>query len=365
MIIDYLSLKSITCMHSEEIHTAVSNVIDSGWYLQGKATADFEQQYANYIGTKHCIGCGNGLDALSIIFRAYKELGILNDGDEVIVPANTYIASILSITENNLTPVLVEPNMNTLQIDDTKIQKAITEKTRAILIVHLYGICAYTEHIGTLCKQNNLLLIEDNAQAHGCVYNHNTRTGSIGNAAAHSFYPGKNLGALGDAGAITTNDDTLADTVRALGNYGSSRKYVFPYKGMNSRIDEIQAAILSVKLKYLDNDNKRRIAIAKFYNENISNKNMKVLNIPNSVYHIYPIICENRDLTKQRLNDKGIETMIHYPIPPHKQNCYREWNQLSFPITEYIAESELSLPCNQVLTDSEVEYIVSTINNCL
>lgn len=352
-------------MHSEEIHTAVSNVIDSGWYLQGKATADFEQQYANYIGTKHCIGCGNGLDALSIIFRAYKELGILNDGDEVIVPANTYIASILSITENNLTPVLVEPNMNTLQIDDTKIQKAITEKTRAILIVHLYGICAYTEHIGTLCKQNNLLLIEDNAQAHGCVYNHNTRTGSIGNAAAHSFYPGKNLGALGDAGAITTNDDTLADTVRALGNYGSSRKYVFPYKGMNSRIDEIQAAILSVKLKYLDNDNKRRIAIAKFYNENINNKNIKVLNIPNSVYHIYPIICENRDLTKQRLNDKGIETMIHYPIPPHKQNCYREWNQLSFPITEYIAESELSLPCNQVLTDSEVEYIVSTINNCL
>lgn len=352
-------------MHSEEIHTAVSNVIDSGWYLQGKATADFEQQYANYIGTKHCIGCGNGLDALSIIFRAYKELGILNDGDEVIVPANTYIASILSITENNLTPVLVEPNMNTLQIDDTKIQKAITEKTRAILIVHLYGICAYTEHIGTLCEQNNLLLIEDNAQAHGCVYNHNTRTGSIGNAAAHSFYPGKNLGALGDAGAITTNDDTLADTVRALGNYGSSRKYVFPYKGMNSRIDEIHAAILSVKLKYLDNDNKRRIAIAKFYNENINNKNIKVLNIPNSVYHIYPIICENRDLTKQRLNDKGIETMIHYPIPPHKQNCYREWNQLSFPITEYIAESELSLPCNQVLTDSEVEYIVSTINNCL
>ena len=352
-------------MHSEEIHTAVSNVIDSGWYLQGKATADFEQQYANYIGTKHCIGCGNGLDALSIIFRAYKELGILNDGDEVIVPANTYIASILSITENNLTPVLVEPNMNTLQIDDTKIQKAITEKTRAILIVHLYGICAYTEHIGTLCKQNNLLLIEDNAQAHGCVYNHNTRTGSIGNAAAHSFYPGKNLGALGDAGAITTNDDTLADTVRALGNYGSSRKYVFPYKGMNSRIDEIQAAILSVKLKYLDNDNKRRIAIAKFYNENINNKNIKVLNISNSVYHIYPIICANRDLTKQRLNDKGIETMIHYPIPPHKQNCYREWNQLSFPITEYIAESELSLPCNQVLTDSEVEYIVSTINNCL
>ena len=352
-------------MHSEEIHTAVSNVIDSGWYLQGKATADFEQQYANYIGTKHCIGCGNGLDALNLIFRAYKELGILNDGDEVIVPANTYIASILSITENNLTPVLVEPNMNTLQIDDTKIQKAITEKTRAILIVHLYGICAYTEHIGTLCKQNNLLLIEDNAQAHGCVYNHNTRTGSIGNAAAHSFYPGKNLGALGDAGAITTNDDTLADTVRALGNYGSSRKYVFPYKGMNSRIDEIQAAILSVKLKYLDNDNKRRIAIAKFYNENINNKNIKVLNIPNSVYHIYPIICENRDLTKQRLNDKGIETMIHYPIPPHKQNCYREWNQLSFPITEYIAESELSLPCNQVLTDSEVEYIVTTINNCL
>ena len=364
MKIDYLSLKNITRMHSEEIHTAVSNVIDSGWYLQGKATADFEQQYANYIGTKHCIGCGNGLDALTIIFRSYKELGILKDGDEVIVPANTYIASILSITANNLTPVLVEPNINTLQIDDTKIENAITKNTRAILIVHLYGICAYTEEIGRICKKHNLLLIEDNAQAHGCNYSKNTKTGSIGNAAAHSFYPGKNLGAFGDAGAITTNDDRLNDTARAIGNYGSSQKYVFPYKGMNSRIDEIQAAILSVKLKYLDQDNARRIAIAKYYNESIINKNIKTVSASSSVYHIYPIICSNRDLIRLRLKDKGIETMIHYPIPPHKQKCYREWNNFSFPITEYIADNELSLPCNQVLTDSEVEYIVSTLNSC-
>lgn len=364
MKIDYLSLKKVTSMHSEEIHTAVSNVIDSGWYLNGEATTAFERQYANYIGTKHCIGCGNGLDALTIIFRSYKELGILKDGDEVIVPANTYIASILSITANNLTPVLVEPNINTLQIDDTKIENAITKNTRAILIVHLYGICAYTEEIGRICKNHNLLLIEDNAQGHGCNYSENIKTGSIRNAAAHSFYPGKNLGAFGDAGAITTNDERLNDTARAIGNYGSSRKYVFPYKGMNSRIDEIQAAILSVKLKYLDQDNARRIAIAKYYNENIINRNIKTLNALNSVYHIYPILCSNRDLIRLRLKDKGIETIVHYPIPPHKQKCYREWNHLSFPITEYIADNELSLPCNQILTDSEVEYIVSTLNSC-
>src|SRR5574344_1910951 len=224
MIIDYLSLKSITCMHSEEIHTAVSNVIDSGWYLQGKATANFEQQYANYIGTKHCIGCGNGLDALNLIFSAYKELGILNDGDEIIVPANTYIASILSITENNLKPILIEPKFDTLEIDDTLIEQAITNKTKAILLVHLYGRCAMTPHVADICKRHNLLLIEDNAQAHGCKYG-SLHTGSLGNAAAHSFYPGKNLGALGDAGAVTTDNKELADVIRALGNYGSSKKY--------------------------------------------------------------------------------------------------------------------------------------------
>ena len=351
-------------MHSDEIHTAVSKVIDNGWYLKGESTAAFERQYADYIGTRHCIGCANGLDALTIIFRSYKELGILKDGDEIIVPANTYIASILSITENNLIPILVEPDINTLQIDDTKIANAVTEKTRAILIVHLYGICAYTERIGEICKTHNLLLIEDNAQAHGCVYSDTRKTGSIGNAAAHSFYPGKNLGALGDAGAVTTNDDRLAETVRALGNYGSSRKYIFPYKGINSRIDEIQAAVLSVKLKYLDSDNARRLAIAKFYNENIRNSDIHTLKLPNSVYHIYPVFCANRDSVIRQLRERGIETVIHYPVPPHKQKCYREWNNLSFPITEYIADKELSLPCNQVLTDNEVEYIVSTINNC-
>lgn len=362
-------------MHAEEIQQAVNQILSSGWYLKGKATQEFEANYAKFIGTKYCIGCGNGLDALSLIFRAYKEMNIMHDGDEVIVPANTYIASILSITENNLKPVLVEPDINSLQLDDSLIEQAITQRTKAILIVHLYGRCAYTEKIGKLCKRYNLKLIEDNAQAHGTRYweqgtenvKHTSfnvkRSGSLGDAAAHSFYPGKNLGALGDAGAVTTNDDALAETVYALGNYGSSRKYVFPYKGKNSRIDEIQAAILNIKLKYLDTDNARRKEIARYYYNHIKNSAVRLPNCStDSVFHIFPILCKRRNELQQYLIEKGVETLIHYPIPPHKQECYKEWNNLSFPITELIHQEELSIPCYQAMTNEEVEYITETIN---
>lgn len=263
-MIKFLDLEKVTASHGDEINQAVSRVVNSGWYLQGKENETFEKNYADYIGTRHAVGCANGLDALIWIFRAYIEMGIMAPGDEVIVPANTYIASILAISENGLTPVLVEPDINTYQIDPDRIQTAITPRTRAILIVHLYGQCAYTEQIGQICSQHNLKLIEDNAQAHGCLFN-GRRTGSLGHAAGHSFYPGKNLGALGDGGAITTDDEQLANTVRALANYGSTRKYVFRYIGRNSRLDEIQAAVLDVKLRHLDTDNARRKQIARTY----------------------------------------------------------------------------------------------------
>lgn len=384
-MIPYMSLRLMLALHAEEIHSAVNRVIDSGWYLQGEATRRFEQDYATYVGAMtddvaddagfavadgrggrqcHCVGCGNGLDALTLIFRAYKEMGQLKDGDEVIVPANTYIASILSITENGLKPVLVEPNIDTLEIDDTLIDKAITRKTRALLLVHLYGRCAMTERIATICRERKLLLVEDNAQAHGCTYR-GRHTGSLGDAAAHSFYPGKNLGALGDAGAITTYDKDLADLCRALGNYGSSRKYVFPYKGKNSRIDEIQAAVLDVKLKYLDAENRRRKEIANTYFEKVSNP---LISLPmkngdaDNVFHIFPVLCKTRDRLQEYLAGKGIGTMIHYPIPPHKQVCYKEWSNLSLPVTEMIHSEELSIPCNPCMTNEDVETVVKALN---
>ena len=362
-MVQYNELKKITALHADEIHSAVAHVVDSGWYLQGEATRRFEQDYTKYIGSL-CVGCGNGLDALTLIFRAYKEMGRLQDGDEVLVPANTYIASILSITENSLKPVLVEPSIATLEIDDTLIERAITHKTKALLLVHLYGRCAMTERIAMICREHNLLLVEDNAQAHGCTY-HGHRTGSLGDAAAHSFYPGKNLGALGDAGAITTNDRELADLCRALGNYGSSRKYVFPYKGRNSRIDELQAAVLDVKLKYLDTENQRRKEIANIYFEKICNPlitlPMKHVDADN-VFHIFPILCKTRDRLQDYLSDKGIGTMIHYPIPPHKQACYKEWNDLSLPVTERIHREELSIPCNPCMSNDDVETVVAALN---
>lgn len=373
-MIKYLDLKAINQLHDAEIRAAICGVLDSGWYLKGEATRQFEQHYAEYIGTKYCIGCANGLDALILILRAYIELGVMQKGDEVIVPANTYIASILAITECGLIPVLVEPSIDTFQIDDTLIERAITPRTRAIMIVHLYGRCAYTDRIGEICRQHNLKLIEDNAQAHGCTHpsslltSHPSplkRTGSLAHAAAHSFYPGKNLGALGDAGAITTDDEELASVVRSLGNYGSSRKYVFDYLGRNSRIDELQAAILDIKIKYLDEENKRRKEVAALYNNKVTNPliRMPKCDDRDCVWHIFPVLCEHRDHLHQYLMDHGVETQIHYPIPPHKQRCYSDWNQLSFPITEQIHAQELSIPCNQVLTDEEVNYIIELLNS--
>lgn len=358
----YLDLKRINDRYDEEIRQAIRRVLDSGWYLKGEATRQFEAHYADYIGTRHCIGCGNGLDALSLILLAYMELGVMNVGDEVIVPANTYIASILAITQCGLKPVLVEPSWETLQIDDALIEQAITARTKAIMIVHLYGSCAYTERIADICKHRHLKLIEDNAQAHGCTFG-KKRTGSLGDAAGHSFYPGKNLGALGDAGAVTTNDDALAEVIRALGNYGSCQKHVHDYQGRNSRIDELQAAMLDIKLKYLDADNLRRKEIASLYINKVKNPQIHLsLSERDSVWHIFPVFCECRDELQQYLRKNGIDTQIHYPIPPHKQKCYKEWNQLSFPITEQIHAQELSIPCHQAMSDDDVCRIVNSLN---
>jgi dTDP-4-amino-4,6-dideoxygalactose transaminase len=288
----------------------------------------------------------------------------MKPGDEVIVPANTYIASILAISENGLVPVLVEPKIDTLQIDEDLIEAAITERTRSILIVHLYGRCAYTEKIGDLCKKYNLKLVEDNAQAHGCRFE-DRRTGALGDAAGHSFYPGKNLGAFGDAGAVTTNDKDLADCIRSLANYGSQKKYVFKYKGKNSRLDEIHAAVLDVKLRHLDDDNKHRQEIAKYYYEHINNICIKLpthIDDNNNVYHIFPVFCETRDDLQQYLEDNGVQTLIHYPIPPHKQECYKELHALELPVTDMIHQQELSLPISPVMTLDEAKIVVNVIN---
>ncbi len=364
--IKYLDLQKVTQMYSGEIHAAIDCVIDSGWFLKGQATAAFENDYAQYIGTRHCIGCGNGLDALTLIIRAYKELGVMAESDEVIVPANTYIASILAITDNRLRPVLVEPRAETMQIDDRLIEQAITPRTKAVMIVHLYGRCAYTERIGDLCRQHGLKLIEDNAQAHGCLWQGKQHTGSLGDAAGHSFYPGKNLGALGDAGAVTTDDAELAEAVRSLGNYGSSRKYVFDFQGCNSRIDELQAAVLSVKLRHLDRDNARRQAIARRYVEEVSNPAIEMPSAEfcrDNVFHIFPVLCKQRDKLQEYLKANGVETMIHYPIPPHRQECYRDLlGGMELPITERIHAEELSIPLNQTLTDSEADRIIDLLN---
>ncbi len=380
MNIPFLSLKDVTALHGAEINEAVSRVVNGGWYLQGKENERFEENFAKYVGSKYCIGCANGLDALIWIFRAYIELGVMQPGDEVIVPANTYIATILAITENGLKPILVEPKLNTLEIDDDRIEEVITPKTKAICIVHLYGRNAYTEKIGSLCKKYDLKLIEDNAQAHGCQTTVSSskfqvpssdsafqRTGGIGDAAGHSFYPGKNLGALGDGGAVTTNDKELAKAIRALANYGSQKKYVFKYTGRNSRLDEIQAAVLDVKLKYLDQDNQHRKDMARYYYENINNPLITLPDLlPNeqNVYHLFPILVGEgkRDALHDYLEEKGIGTVIHYPIPPHKQECYKKWNHISLPITEKIAVEELSLPIGATITLEEINSIINCIN---
>ena len=363
--IPFLSLKDVTALRGAEIEAAVSRVVESGWYLQGSENERFEKHYADYIGSSYCIGCANGLDALIWIFRAYVELGVMKPGDEVIVPANTYIATILAITENGLTPVLVEPRAETLEMDEDLIEARISERTRAICIVHLYGRLAYSEKIGALCWKYGLKLVEDNAQAHGCRLADGRKTGSLGDAAGHSFYPGKNLGALGDGGAVTTNDPELAAAVRALANYGSQKKYVFKYTGRNSRLDEIQAAVLDVKLKYLDADNAHRKEIARYYYEHIRSASVNLperLSDEANAYHLFPILCERRDALQAFLKEKGIGTVIHYPIPPHKQECYKEWNGMSLPITEYIAEHELSLPIGPTITLEEAAQVVEAVN---
>ncbi len=372
MNIRFLNLQEVNGLYRNEILEATRRVVDSGWYLLGRECRLFEEEYAQYIGADHCIGVGNGLDALTLIYRAYIEMGVMKPGDEVIVPANTYIASILALTENRLQPVLVEPREDTLELDDRRIEQAITPRTRSLLLVHLYGRCAYTEEIGKLCKQHNLKLVEDNAQAHGCAFQSTTtdtparKTGAIGDAAGHSFYPGKNLGALGDGGAVTTNDKELADCIRSLGNYGSARKYVFDYQGRNSRLDELHAAILRVKLRHLDSDNRRRQVIAARYYEEITNP---LISMParmcdaQNVYHIFPILCQQRDALQEHLSDRGIETIIHYPIPPHRQKCFRDWNALRLPVTEAIHERELSLPISPAMTDEAAAYVCQSVND--
>jgi dTDP-4-amino-4,6-dideoxygalactose transaminase len=368
--IPYLSLKLINELHAEEIREAIAKVLASGWYLRGEATASFEEQYAQFIGTRYCVACGNGLDALRLIFMGYKEMGLLHDGDEVLVPANTYIASILSITENGLKAKLVEPRLDTLEIDDRRLKSALGPHTKALLLVHLYGRSAWTPAIADFCRRHQLLLIEDNAQAHGCRQQVNgtvKRTGSLGYAAAHSFYPGKNLGALGDAGAVTTDNAQLAHIVRALGNYGSAQKYIFNYRGLNSRMDELQAAVLSVKLRYLDQENNRRRAIASYYRRHLVHSFIGLQSIEgaDSVFHIFPILCPRRNALQLYLQQHGVQTMIHYPIPPHKQACYREWNDLQLPITERIHRQELSIPCNQAMTFDQVHRVTQLINEAL
>lgn len=363
-MIRFLDLQKVTEAHGDEIREAIGRVVGSGWFLNGNENTRFERNYADFIGTDYAIGCANGLDALILIFRALIELGRLQPGDEVIVPANTYIASILAITDSGLVPRLVEPDPVTLQIDPDKIRDALSAKTKALLIVHLYGRCAYSDEIQNICDRNKLILLEDNAQAHGCKW-HGRRTGSLGLAAGQSFYPGKNLGALGDGGAVTTGDWQLADTIRALANYGSSKKYVFPYRGKNSRLDEIQAAVLDVKLRYLDADNDRRRNIARIYYENISNPLVSLPPTPDfnaNVFHIFPVLTERRDELQAYLKENGVETLIHYPIPPHKQECYREWNSLTFPITERIHARELSLPISPVMTEEEAHEVARLIN---
>lgn len=381
-MIKFLDLQKVNFQYSSELYEAMVRVINSGWYLSGDEVKNFENNYANFIGTKHCIGVANGLDALRLILKAYMVMGVLDEGDEVIVPANTYIATILAITDNRLKPVFVEPDVNTYQIDDNLIEKAITRKTKAIMLVHLYGQCAYTDKIGMLCQKYKLKLIEDNAQAHGCICTQRScdedvtdqvtpfdfsgeRTGSLGDSAGHSFYPGKNLGCLGDGGAVTTNDDELAGLVRALANYGSTQKYVFDYQGLNSRLDEVQAAVLNVKLKYLDTDTQKRREVAKYYITNIKHPDIvlpKVADWNAHVFHIFPILTPRRNELQQYLFDNEIQTMIHYPIPPHLQKCYSEWNRLQLPVTEQIHLEELSLPISPVVTEDEMKKIVDTIN---
>ncbi len=419
-MVKFLDLKAINDSFEPELSNSIQHVLDSGWYLLGREVEAFEREYSSYIGTEHCIGVANGLDALRLIFKAWIEIGTMKEGDEVIVPANTYIASILAITDNKLKPVFIEPDINTYNLDLSRIEKQITSRTRAIMVVHLYGQACWSAQLEEIAKKYNLKIIEDNAQAAGAIVevesvehragrreqveqstereaekgerdedrdmsvkrrekkkksnpNNTTfrKTGSLGDAAGHSFYPGKNLGALGDGGAVTTNDDGLASVIRSIANYGSVKKYVHNYKGLNSRLDEIQAAILRVKLPRLDADNQRRRETARYYIKNITNQEiilpsaLTALRSPLSashVWHLFVIRTQHRDRLQQFLADHGVQTLIHYPTPPHKQMAYKEFSGFSYPITEMIHREVLSLPVSQIMTDHQVIEVVKVIN---
>ncbi len=371
-MIKFLDLQKINAQYADELKQAAAEVIDSGWYLLGERVKRFETNLASYIGVKHAIGVANGLDALRLILRAYIELGIMKEGDEVIVPANTYIASILAITDNRLKPILVEPDINTHNLDLHLIEENISGRTKAIMVVHLYGLVCWGAKLEEIAKKYNIKIIEDNAQAIGAEWN-GIKTGALGDAAGFSFYPGKNLGALGDGGAVTTNDDELAEVVSALGNYGSKEKYVNEYQGLNSRLDELQAAFLDIKLKYLDAENQRRREIAEYYCENIKNPEIILPIDKNSsfsafhsslshVWHLFVIRTQNRDKLQKYLSQHDIQTLIHYPIPPHKQMAYKEWGVFNFPITDKIHNEILSLPISPVILDEEARMIVEIIN---
>lgn len=366
-MIKFLDLKKITSCYAKELKDAASGVIDSGWFLQGERVKEFEENLSSFLNARHVIACANGLDALRLILRAYREMGLLKDGDEIIVPANTYIATILAITDNNLQPVFIEPDVRTYNLDLEKIVAQITDRTKAIMPVHLYGLICWSAELEEIAKRHNLLLIEDNAQALGATWIDNRRSGNLGDAAGLSFYPGKNLGALGDSGAVATNNDEVARIVRAIANYGSSKKYVNEFKGLNSRMDEIQAAFLTVKLKYLDKENQIRRKIAEYYLENIANPKL-VLPIPDDnseshVWHLFVIRSKERDNLQKYLFDKDIQTLIHYPIPPHKQKCYSEFTNLQFPITELLAAEVLSIPISPVMEEHEIDHVVETLNS--
>ncbi len=359
-MIKFLDLKKINNRYREEIDSRIKNILDKGWYLQGEENENFTKNFANFCGTKFALGVANGLDALNLIIKAYG----FGNGDEIIVPANTYIATILAISENGCIPILVEPDIKTYNINPDSIEEKITSKTKAIMVVHLYGQAVQMEKIWKIAKKYNLKIIEDSAQAHGAIYQEN-RTGNLGDASGFSFYPGKNLGCIGDGGAVTTNDEELFNKIKAIANYGSDRKYHHIYKGVNSRLDEIQAAVLDIKLNHLDSDNNKRREISKYYRENI--KNSKII-LPETydekshVWHIFAVRTQNRDEFQKYLTEKGIQTIIHYPTPPHKQGAYKEWNNLSFPITEEIHNTILSLPISPVMTDSEIEKVVEVVN---
>lgn len=359
-MIKFLDLHKINERYRSELDSVIKRVLDSGWYLLGAENKSFADNFAKFCGVKHAIGVANGLDALNLIIKAYG----FGCGDEIIVPANTYIATILAISENGCTPVLVEPDINTYNINPDLIEAKITSNTKAIMLVHLYGQAVDMEKIWALAKKYNLKVIEDSAQAHGAIYQ-GRRTGNLGDAAAFSFYPGKNLGCMGDGGMITTNDDELAAKVTAIANYGSDYKYHHIYKGFNSRLDEVQAAILDVKLKYLEKDNLRRREISKFYRENIKNSliTLPATNDENShVWHVFVVRVKDRDGFQKYLDSNGIQTVIHYPVAPHKQPAYQEWNHLSFPITEQIHREVISIPISPVMTNDEVEKVVEVIN---